>query len=160
MHSIQLKWLFLCLLVLPLYGHATDNPHKVSYQAQTSLNNLKQWDNHVIKQYLQFRITENQHLINFVNESKLNAVKTEFDTSYNLYLSSLLKDQATLAYLSKHLLNFSQTQKLDFDSMLEHRPLLRSSVKRDINKVLDSASGNRLLNRMLYFSLQDKYAAR
>jgi hypothetical protein len=158
MKTTQIKWFILFLLALPLYGHCTDNSHKVSHQVQASIDKLKQWDKQLISHYLQFRISENQHLIDFVNESHVNDVKTEHDEGYNQYLSSLLKDQATLAELSKNLLKYSQAQNLDIDSVLVHRPLLRSSVKRDINKVLDGASGKRILNKMLYFSLQDKYA--
>ncbi len=159
MKPMQISCLLL-LITLSLYGYASDNPLKVSQQAQVSLDGLKQWDNPVISRTLQVRITENQALINFVNTSNLNAITTEHDADYNEYFLSLLKDQATLAQLSKSLLGYSQSQALDFDGMLHQRPLFRSHLKRALNEILDRQSGKRLLNKMLYFSLQDKYAQR
>ncbi len=159
MKSMQITFLIL-LIALSLFGYASDNPLKVSQQAQVSLDGLKQWDNQVIRKTLQVRITENQALINFVSTSNLNDITTEHDADYNEYFLSLLKDQATLARLSKSLLSYSQSQDLDFDGMLHQRPLFRRHLKRELNEILDRQSGNRLLNKMLYFSLQDKYAQR
>jgi len=92
--------LFLLLLLLPAITIAADNPKKVSQLAQATLNTLNQWDNRLLKTYLQHRISENQHLITFINESRVAAVKTEHDASYNQYVASLLKDQQSLARLS------------------------------------------------------------
>jgi len=160
MKGLQHSALFLLLVVFPLANYAADNPRKVSQQAQATLNTLKQWDNQLLKAYLQHRISENQHLITFVNESRVAAVKTEHDASYNQYVASLLKDQQSLARLSKALQVHGQLEKLDFDSMLENWPLFHYTLKNNLNKTLTYEQGNRLLNRVLYFSLQDKYAQR
>jgi len=152
--------LFLLLLLLPAITIAADNPKKVSQLAQATLNTLNQWDNRLLKTYLQHRISENQHLITFINESRVAAVKTEHDASYNQYVASLLKDQQSLAQLSKALQAYGQSEKLDFDSMLGNWPLFHYNLKNNLNKTLTYEQGNRLLNRVLYFSLQDKYAQR
>jgi len=160
MKGFQHSALLLLLVVFSLANHAADNPRKVSRQAQVTLYNLNQWDNQILKTYLQHRISENQHLINFINESPVAAVKTEHDASYNQYVASLLKDQQSLAQLSKALQAYGQSEKLDFDSMLGNWPLFHHTLKNNLNKTLTYEQGSRLLNRVLYFSLQDKYAQR
>ncbi len=160
MKILQLTILFLCLALLPAANCAADSSRSVSRQAQETLYKLKQWDNQVLKAYLQHRISENQHLIAFINESGLDAITTENDTSYDEYVASLLSDQSTLARLSKDLLSYSKSQELDFDAMLDSWPLFHISLKEHINSELNNEQGKRLLNRVLYFSLQDKYAQR
>ncbi len=160
MKKLPCNILFLLLLLLPAITIAADNPKKVSQLAQATLNTLNQWDNRLLKTYLQHRISENQHLITFINESRVAAVKTEHDASYNQYVASLLKDQQSLAQLSKALQAYGQSEKLDFDSMLGNWPLFHYNLKNNLNKTLTYEQGNRLLNRVLYFSLQDKYAQR
>jgi|GEM_PF-2624634 len=160
MKSLQHSALILLLVVSPLVSYAADHPLKVSRQAQATLSSLNQWDNQLLKTYLQHRISENQHLISFINESRVAAVKTEHDASYNQYVASLLKDQQSLARLSQALQVHGQSEKLDFDSMLENWPLFHYTLKNNLNKTLTYEQGNRLLNRVLYFSLQDKYAQR
>ena len=152
--------LFLFLFLLPSIGVASDNPQKVSQQAQATLNTLNLWDNKFLKAYLQHRISENQHLIRFINESRIGTVKTEHDASYNQYVASLLHDQQALARLSIALQAYGQSENLDFDSMLGNWPLFHYSLKNNLNQELTFEQGNRLLNRVLYFSLQDKYAQR
>ncbi len=160
MKTLQFSILFLCLGLLPSPNYAADNSYFVSRQAQLTLTQLEHWDNQVLKAYLQYRISENQHLIDFINKSGLDTVKSENDASYDVYVASLLKDQQTLSRLSKGLQHFSKSQKLDFDAMLNSWPLFHMSLKQDLNRELNNEQGKRLLNRVLYFSLQDKYAQR
>ncbi|MEY8204543.1 MAG: hypothetical protein RPR40_05635 [Bermanella sp.] len=155
-HSILLS----LLLALSVVSYAADNPLKVSHQAQATLHNLNQWENRLLRTYLQHRISENQHLIGFINESRVEAVKTEHDASYNQYVASLLNDQQSLARLSKALLAHGRAENLDFDSMLGNWPVFHHHLKHNLNKTLTAEQGDRLLKRVLYFSLQDKYAQR
>ncbi len=126
-------------------------------QASKVLNDLKSWGNVRIKQALQHRITENQFMLTFITEYHDQLPETEIDSSYKYAVESLLKDQAALIYISKNLSKIDMSEELKLDEYFSEHVSFAKDIEQTLANNLRKMSGKALVNRVLYYSLINKY---
>ena len=149
----------LLLMASSCYG-VDQEANGVSQQAKEVLNDLSHWDNQLLKQQLIVRISDNQALIALLEELNLGAGDKEVDESFQSFVSSLIEDQKSLAFIASQLTSISEAEKLNLDGVLARKPLFHLRLKKKLNENLEKTSSEILLYRMLYFSLMEKYAVR
>ncbi len=126
-------------------------------QATRVLNDLKSWENIRIKQALQHRMSENQFMLTFILEHHDQLPETEIDSSYKYAVESLLKDQAALIYISKNLSKVAMSEELKLDEYFSEHVSFAKDIEQTLANNLRKMSGKALVNRVLYYSLINKY---
>ncbi len=128
-------------------------------QAAQVLREIQSWDNVRIKTVLQARIKDNQYMLKFISEHHDELAKTEIDASYKSTVKSLLRDQAALIYISKNLSGVDKAEQLELDKYFEEHFTFSKEIEEGLSRNLMKMSGKALVDRVLYYSLINKYPA-
>ena len=151
----------IALMVLMVWHVAANGSEiqsrQVSSLANDALAELQTWQNQKLKALLQYRMSENQYLLSFINEFHESLAKTELDSTYEYFVQSLIEDQKGLAFVSTHLNLVDSAESLDLDGFLNQKPNLEQEVNQALANNLRIESGKAVVNRVLYYSLMNKY---
>lgn len=129
-----------------------------SQLADRVMSEMHSWDNKKLKAFLQHRMSENQHLLGFLTEYHSQLEKTELDTAYNYFVKALIEDQKGLAFVGQNLNAIDSAEELQLDEFLQAKPGLNSEVNQVLANRVRMESSKAVVNRVLYYSLMDKYA--
>jgi hypothetical protein len=119
---------------------------------------MASWNSPELRPALEYRLTDNQHLLRFLHEYRDELVSTELDQNYQYFVNALIEDQKGLAFVGSHLGALDMAENLELDGFLEHKPNLKSEVTQALGNNLRLDSSKRVVNRVLYYSLMEKYA--
>lgn len=126
--------------------------------ADRVMSEMHSWENKNLKFYLQHRMAENQHLLGVLKEFHVDLEQTELDSAYNYFVNSLIEDQKGLAFVSHNLNSVDSAEALNLDVFLSEKPNLKNEVDQALANKLRIDSGKRVVDRVLYYSLMEKYS--
>ena len=131
---------------------------QASQLADRVMSEMHSWDNQKLKAYLRHRMSENQHLLGFLSEFHGQLEQTELDNAYNYFVKSLIEDQKGLAFVGQSLNAVDSAEEVKMDVFLSEKPVLKNEVHQVLANNLRIESSKAVVNRVLYYSLMDKYS--
>lgn len=148
------------LFLLSSYTWSFDQASKdVSYKADSLLLNMKSWENNHLKSKLSERISENQHLLDFINTYHAQLMETDHDRAYEYFSKTLIEDQSSLVFIGENFSDIGTSESLDLDGVLASSAMLNTEFENMMKYSLRLSGSKYLVNRILYYGLMEKYSS-
>lgn len=152
--------LLMVMLVMSAYGWSFDQASKdVSYQADSLLLSMQSWESDALKSKLSQRISDNQHLLDFINTYHVQLMETDHDRAYEYFSKTLIEDQSSLIFIGESFSNIGTSESLDLDGILAESTMLNSELENMFKYSLRLSGSKYLVNRILYYGLMEKYSS-
>ena len=120
---------------------------------------MKSWENNHLKSKLSERISENQHLLDFINTYHAQLMETDHDRAYEYFSKTLIEDQSSLIFIGEKFSGIGTSESLDLDGVLASSAMLNTEFENMMKYSLRLSGSKYLVNRILYYGLMEKYSS-
>lgn len=118
------------------------------------------WDSAMMKEELTILIEGNMEFIDILSQSEFAAADVNAVPEFQRFSKKILDEQKALIYVANQLARFSDAEGLIYEDSLERRQSLSDEWDNQINShYLNEHVVKSLVNRILFFGLDDKYKA-
>ncbi len=136
----------------------TQNAYDTWRAAQTALVQLESMEGEATREMLIARIAEHMSLLSVVSQPAFKEYALGDVQAYVRFVSKIINEQSGLVSLASHLSQIATAEGLAYDDILAKRRFLMEEWTYCMeNRDLSRSQLTNLLNRMLYFGLNEKY---
>lgn len=129
-------------------------------ESQTTMMLLDNWKESDVKDKLLFRLQENTAMMKLWLELDRKGVFNDPEHNYETEANDLMDYQTGLLYLAYQILDFSQSQRIEFNLILKRYPALSKDLYAALNSPVSMKEAKTLFDRWLYMGLISRYAVR